>query len=255
MQSTFAFGSHSIHVPPPPYPPGAAAFEHQRSMGIDVLQPNAAADAASSGLNAAFMPGMTAYKVWPCSQQLGEWLHCNDAPSLGGCNVIELGAGCGLSGFAARLAGASNVCLSDLEENLPRLRELVALNKASAVSVHALDWTAALPPALASTRWDVILAADCVFWPALFEPLLQSIAALSAAGGAPADGRRPRAFLAMTDRLGRIQQFAAVAREAGYVLSRLKSASEAAAATRPLPANSLDAMRRDACELYELVRA
>ena len=166
--------------------------------------------------------------------------------------MIELGAGCGLAGFAAWLAGAGKVCLSDLEENLPRLHELVALNQASSVCVSALDWTASLPPALTSAKWDVILAADCVFWPVLFEPLLRTITALCAAGDADADGRQTRVFLAMTDRLGRAQEFTSFAQAAGYALLPLRS-NDVPMVVQRLPTNSLEAMRREACELYELL--
>lgn len=263
MQGCFRFGNRTVLVPPPEYPPGAAAFEHQRALGISVLPPTLApptcfAMAGSStltvaaptpqpaGLNTAFMPAMTAYKVWPCSQRLGEWLHSHHAPPLAGKAIIELGAGCGLAGFAAWLAGAAHVCLTDLDENLPRLQQLVELNAATPhVTVASLDWTVSLPHKIATTAWDVIIGADCIFWPVLFEPFLSTINALCVAHKSP-----PRVFLAMTDRMGRAQEFAAVARAAGWFLAPLRLEEDA----RPLPAHSLEAMKREACELFELVR-
>ena len=255
FSSTFSFGGRTIHVPPPAYPAGAAAFEHQRAMGLDVLQPIRAAASAddqirSMGLNAAFLPAATAFRVWPCAKALGEWLHESPAaPKLIGLSVLELGAGCGLAGFAASLAGAAAVCLTELPENLPRLRELIAANACSVVSAEPLDWTQPLPPSIAAKRWDVILASDCVFWPGLFEPLLRTLAGLHAAARARAEPP-PRAFLSMTDRLGRARQFAAAARERGWVLDELQPCQPAG--SRAPPAHSLEALRREACELYEL---
>ena len=248
----FSFGGSTIHMPPPSYPAGAAAYEHQRAMGVDVLQPTAAASAHHQhlGLNAAFLPAATAFRVWPCAKELGEWLHESPAaPKLSGLSVLELGAGCGLAGFAASLAGAASVCLTELPENVPRLHELIASNARASVSAVALDWTQPLPPAIAATRWDVILASDLVFWPGLFEPLLRTIAGLHAAAAARGEPP-PRAFLAMTDRLGRARQFAAAAREAGWVLDALQPCT--ATGARAPPAQSLEALRREACELYEL---
>ena len=40
--------------------------------------------------------------------------------------------------------------------------------------MHALDWRQPPPPQLGG-RWDLVLAADCVFWEGLFEPLLETI--------------------------------------------------------------------------------
>ena len=48
----------------------------------------------------------------------------------------------------------------------------------SDVRVVALDWTKPLPDAVANETFDVVLAADCVYWPNLFAPLLATLAAL-----------------------------------------------------------------------------
>lgn len=164
MQSSFIFGGRGvINIPPPAYPAGAAAFEHQKAMGMDVLMPTSASGSTGHGLNAAFMPAATAYRVWPCAQQLSEWLHASEAPPLTGRNCLELGAGCGLAGLSAWLAGAARVCLTDLPENLPRLEQLVQHNNAApTVTCAALDWTSPLPQELACIQWHVVLAADCM---------------------------------------------------------------------------------------------
>lgn len=73
----------------------------------------------------------------------------------------------------------AQVVLTDLHENLPRLREAVLSNGADgAVSVEALDWSEPVPAGLSTRPWDFILAADCVFWTDLFTPLLKTLAEL-----------------------------------------------------------------------------
>lgn len=270
MQSTFNFApGHTVRITPPSFPAGAAAYEHQRAMGVGVLQPTRS---NMDGLNAAFLPAATAYRVWPCAQRLAEYMYqavSRGEVSIAGGHVLELGAGCGLVGFACMLAGAQSVCLSDLPENLPRLRELVAVNRAEGCcTTCAIDWTCPLPPGVAATRWRAIVAADCVFWPALFKPLLATLDALRHAGASASSSESsppPRVFLAMTDRIGRAREFAAVAREAGWTLERLgdseadgRSGDTGGAGPRAVsspPTGSLEAMRRDACEIYELRRS
>ena len=66
--------------------------------------------------------------------------------------------------------------------NLAILCAGIALNGAGdVVRAAALDWTQPLPEAISAHAWDVVLAADCVFWPELFEPLLSTMGALVAA--------------------------------------------------------------------------
>ena len=113
---------------------------------------------------------------------------------------------------AAWRAGAASVCLTELPENLPRLQQLVDHNGASgAVRVEALDWTQPLPEPIASRRRDVVLSADCVFWPELFEPLLSTLAALVQP--------TTRVLLAVSDRLGRCADFEALAARRGWALT------------------------------------
>ena len=160
-------------------------------------------------------------KVWPASYLLAR---CLAAPPLEmavrGAAVIELGAGCGLPGLASWACGARRVVLTDLPENLPRLDAVLAANGAGdasgrvRMSTAALDWCQPLPAALMQP-WDLVLAADAVFWPALFAPLLDTIDALSRCGRAGVGGTR--VLLASTDR-GRAAAFAAAAAAAGWTL-------------------------------------
>jgi len=167
-------------------------------------------------------PSSTAVRVWPCARALASALYESREELCQGCRLIELGAGLGLSGLAAWASGASQVLLTDLQENLPRLRDVVALNdiKEPAIDCAPLDWTQPLPDGIASTSWDVVIAADCVYWPHLYEPLLAILAALSSCGGDNSTqsrtGRPCRILLCTLDRQGRTQEFEKVARQKGF---------------------------------------
>jgi hypothetical protein len=109
----------------------------------------------------------TAERVWPGAYLLATYLQQVDvAGRIRGASVLELGAGLGVPGLAAWAGGASEVLLTDLRENLPRLAQAVGVNGASAtVAVEALDWmNDSLPETLTSRpKWDFVLAADCVY--------------------------------------------------------------------------------------------
>jgi hypothetical protein len=166
-------------------------------------------------------------------------------------SVIELGAGTGMPGLVAHTLGAVHTLLTDLALNLPRLRAACEANAVDCgdtgwaddggVRVAELDWQAPLPPAISTRRWDLILAADCVFWVALFHPLLHTLAALCRAGrvrgslsgsggcepeplhGDPDLRPPPCVLLSLTDRLGRAEDFVALAVGLGWRVERVES--------------------------------
>ena len=146
-------------------------------------------------------PAFTASRVWPASAELA--LHLADA--VRGRSVVELGAGAGLSGLACAVLGASSVVLTDLPENLALLETNAARSELD-VAVAAFDWMAPRG-GLGGERFDVVIAADCVFWPELFGPLLDAIEAVAAPGAA--------VFIAATHRLGRADLFFETLRRRG----------------------------------------
>ena len=108
---------------------------------------------------------------------------------------------------ACAALGAARVVLTDLAENLPLLQRNAARNSLDVV-VAAFDWNA--PDALGE-RFDVVLAADCVFWPELFEPLLNAIEAVARPDGT--------VLVAVTHRLGRTDAFLETLRRRGWTAS------------------------------------
>ena len=95
-------------------------------------------------------------------------------------NVLELGAGCGLTGIAWAVTLGANGCnltLTDRPHRLQALRENARRNGVQA-TVAALDWTRALEDAAQLESFgssDVVLAADCVYDEALATPLVRTM--------------------------------------------------------------------------------
>eukprot|EP00927_Polykrikos_kofoidii_P030977 TRINITY_DN26642_c0_g1_i1.p1 TRINITY_DN26642_c0_g1~~TRINITY_DN26642_c0_g1_i1.p1 ORF type:complete len:371 (-),score=33.68 TRINITY_DN26642_c0_g1_i1:685-1797(-) len=121
-------------------------------------------------------PEATAGKVWPCGYHLASHL-VFALPA--GVSVLELGAGQGLVGMAISLTTNARVICTDLEENLPLLSENLRVNNLQdRVGIAALDWRCAKSRSSLSTQhhFDAVVAADCVFWPDLFEPFLECLA-------------------------------------------------------------------------------
>merc|ERR1719436_1862400 len=75
----------------------------------------------------------TSSEVWPGGLALARYFErqavqwAQDSPE--GLSVLELGAGTGLVGLAARALGARQVLLTDTKGALPWLRQNVALNE------------------------------------------------------------------------------------------------------------------------------
>jgi predicted nicotinamide N-methyase len=279
-----AIGDFTLRMPAPAYPPGASQYRQQCTAGIALLRPtlsreldeaSAAAAAAAVPVQAASsqppspalasggcraaggeqaMVASTADHIWPSSMTLAQALHWPSPTPLvdvRGLAVLELGAGCGLAGLSAWRAGATSVHLTDLMENLPRLRRVVDSQRgdSTAVKVAALDWTCPLPPSIATAHVDVILAADVIFWPGLFHPLLATLAALTCPHERtppPAHPNRssemedrpvaaPRVILCAVDRLGRLAEFSERARLLGWRLQELTPPPPSATTLSTLP--------------------
>ena len=167
-------------------------------------------------------------RVWDSALALVRWLEVEAAEAMrGGARVIELGSGCGVGGLGAAALGAA-VLLTDLAEALPLLRLNARLNAplcagAKPPAVAALDWggdaaavaraVGALPPpppavegaeaaeaveaAVGGAEW--VVSSDVVYEPTAYDPLLATLRALAAVGGAEA-ARPPRIIMAHRSR-------------------------------------------------------
>jgi predicted nicotinamide N-methyase len=95
--------------------------------------------------------------------------------NLRGAQVVELGAGTGMAGVMAARLGA-HVTLTDLPHVLPNLQKNVDLNAATcgdgSLTVAPLRWGILED---ATMRPDFVIAADCVYYDSLFEPLMQTL--------------------------------------------------------------------------------
>ena len=122
--------------------------------------------------------------LWAASLVLSRWL-IDLTPQLRGKAVIELGAGCGLCGIvASKICGAASVSITDLaEETMSNLRHNISVNDLAApvCDAKAVDWCDRKTwPAAA----PVVIGADLVYALEAVAPLIQSINAMTAPGGA-----------------------------------------------------------------------
>lgn len=120
--------------------------------------------------------------VWDGAVVLGRWLH-DRVEAVRDKRVVELGAGHGLVGTACAKMGAAFVSLTDLPHRLEALRDTIERNGVSNVEARVLDWTR---DGEFDDRFDVALAADCVYDLELVWPLIQALRR-----------RAPEAFIAV----------------------------------------------------------
>jgi predicted nicotinamide N-methyase len=135
--------------------------------------------------------------VWDSALLLGKYMSKYEGRGAiqPGVKVLELGAGCGLSGLVASCLGA-DVTLTDLPNVLPLtqlnihknkdvLRTAIVFSKLNHDDVHrpndvvakALDWTKA-EPMWEDEKFDVILGADLMYDTHLAQSLADTIARL-----------------------------------------------------------------------------
>lgn len=181
------------------------------------------------------------YSVWTAGVGLATWLCAN--PSLTrGKHILELGSGTGLAGFACAALGrnsGSSVTLSDMGRvraddwdsptGLLESLERSAVENGLGVRVRRIDWRehalsglsaspaeagAPIAESHGDDRYEVVIAADCVYYKDLLAPLVATLRRFLAPGG--------RAYVMSTSREGAADhsaspsQFAALLREVGW---------------------------------------
>ena len=161
-------------------------------------------------------PSFTASRLWPAAYDLGRYLVISNV--VEGKHVLELGSGSGFLGIAARHLGGASVIMTDLPENLPLIKRNVAENHLTGdVVVRSLDWTRPEP----LQNIDVVLVADCVFWPKLYDPLLDTLTLFQDA----------LILVAVTNRLDRTDRFLTRLHERGWRSVAIDPDSSASANT------------------------
>ncbi|KAL1323581.1 uncharacterized protein [Arachis hypogaea] len=132
--------------------------------------------------------------VWDSSLVFAKFLERNcrkgrfSPAKLKGKRVIELGAGCGVSGFGMALLGC-DVIVTDQKEVLPLLQRNVERNISrvmqknpesfGSIKVAELQWGDESHIKAVDPPFDYIIGTDVVYVEHLLEPLLQTILALS----------------------------------------------------------------------------
>ena len=128
----------------------------------------------------------TGFYIWGASVALAQWMATTSAlrAEIENSTVYELGAGCGLPGFAAALGGARRVVLTDLRgATLANLRHNVQINQEALqrceLEVCELDWAqdTLMTPA------HVVLGADLVYDDETWPLLVPVVKRLTAPGG------------------------------------------------------------------------
>jgi hypothetical protein len=149
----------------------------------------------------------TGCMLWPAATFLSAWLVSQPRSEFAGAHVLELGSGTGLAGLVfAESFPCARVTLTDyLAPTLDNLRWNVSQqppSTAERVRVRSLDWHDALGDELDA---EIVLAADVVYEPSLFAPLVTTLRTLLTRP--PRAGRARRALLAAERRSERWSEF------------------------------------------------
>lgn len=115
-------------------------------------------------------------KVWPAALVLGRFLR-HLAPQ--GKSLLEIGAGCGVTGCIASRYGFASVCVSDIVEDALLFARANVLRNALPVDVRRIDITTAR----LTTRFDCIAAAEVLYLDELHRPLIKFLLRHLAPGG------------------------------------------------------------------------
>lgn len=134
------------------------------------------------------------HQIWPAAVKLCTFIETNignyiSVPSK--TIVVELGSGIGLCGIFCSKLSCRSVILSDLPEVIEALNFNIDKNNASHNTIaKCIRWgvhedLSSIAPLILDVKDNklLILAADCIYWEHLFEPLYETICALVALGG------------------------------------------------------------------------
>ncbi|KAJ3285999.1 hypothetical protein HDU79_006900 [Rhizoclosmatium sp. JEL0117] len=149
--------------------------------------------------------GFIAGKAWPAANVLSEYLlwRFTHQPPPTPFRMLELGAGTGATSLFAGKAvpPLTEIFVSDLDVAVPLIAHNIQLNypdSANILTPLALDWTqhaqtaawlASLPPRHNNNNnkppIDFVFASDVVYFPELFDPLIQTLVVIASAPPSP----------------------------------------------------------------------
>lgn len=110
--------------------------------------------------------------MWSASVRLAEYISTR-THLVAGKRVLELGAGChGLVSIVCQRLGASSVTATDLPALMPSLRDSLDENGAHGVACAGRDWLHY--DRQDSTKFDVIVAGECLYNVALVQPFFDT---------------------------------------------------------------------------------
>jgi predicted nicotinamide N-methyase len=98
-------------------------------------------------------------------------------------NILELGAGCGIVGITLShvLPSTSQILLTDLPEASEILTHNLSLPplQKPTLTHQILDWSFPLPLNVSSTKWNLIVVADCTYNPDVVPDLVKTLRAVA----------------------------------------------------------------------------
>ena len=122
---------------------------------------------SSCGFNlkpAQLEAGIGSHQVWPCGTLLSQSI-LSDVVSVKGLRVVELGCGLGIASLAAGQAGASSVSATDRDDLHAAVERNIQINRLNGtVRFHALDWAEPESSGLRSNDFDIVIAADVIYY-------------------------------------------------------------------------------------------
>ena len=165
------------------------------------------------------MPQGFASTVWDSAIVLSKLLEKRAETLARGRSAVELGAGCGLLSLVLSHLGA-RVTVTDLECNLPLLRDNVTSNGSSKVEVQALSWGADNARRVRRERnggmpFDVIVASDVMYVPDCVPVLVATLKELC--------GEDTDIFLAYGRNRTAEESFLLAAERAGFTATTLEA--------------------------------
>ena len=121
--------------------------------------------------------------LWPAATAAGNYLIKNWS-SICSDDVLELGAGCGLSGIvASKLEGVKHVVWTDYDHgSLQLIEENVNENCSISCHVHFLEWGKPIETAVRIANdypadgFKLVVGSDLIYCKEVIEPLFQSVA-------------------------------------------------------------------------------